>query len=77
MNDNINKLLAGLSKQLGVSENQIKSAAQSGKVEEMLKNADTQQSEKIQAVLSDPQKAKEILNSPQAQALLKLLGDNK
>ncbi len=77
MNDNINKLLAGLSKQLGVSENQIKSAAQSGKVEEMLKNADTQQSEKIQAVLSDPQKAKELLNSPQAQALLKLLGDNK
>lgn len=77
MNDNINKLLSSLSKQLGVSENQIKNAAKSGNVEDMLKNADAQQSAKIQSVLSDPQKAKELLNSPQAQALIKLLGDNK
>ncbi len=77
MNDNINKLLSSLSKQLGVSENQIKNAAKSGNVNEMLKNADTEQSEKIKSILNDPEKAKELLNSPQAQALLKLLGDNK
>ncbi len=77
MNDNINKLLSSLSKQLGVSENQIKNAAKSGNVNEMLKNADTEQSEKIKSILNDPEKAKELLNSPQAQALIKLLGDNK
>ena len=77
MNDNINKLLSSLSKQLGVSENQIKNAAKSGNVNEMLKNADTDQSEKIKSILNDPEKAKELLNSPQAQALIKLLGDNK
>lgn len=77
MNDNINKLLSSLSKQLGVSENQIKNAAKSGDVDEMLKNADTEQSEKIKSILNDPEKAKELLNSPQAQALIKLLGDNK
>ena len=75
---NINKLISSLSKQLGVSENQIKDAAQNGNVNDMLKNADSNQTEKIKSVLNDPEKTKEILNSPQAQALIKLLGeDNK
>ena len=75
---NINKLISSLSKQLGVSENQIKNAAQNGNVNDMLKNADSNQTDKIKSVLNDPEKTKEILNSPQAQALIKLLGeDNK
>ena len=75
---NINKLISSLSKQLGVSENQIKDAAQNGNVNDILKNADSNQTEKIKSVLNDPEKTKEILNSPQAQALIKLLGgDNK
>ena len=71
---NINKLISSLSKQLGVSENQIKNAAQNGNVNDMLKNADSNQTDKIKSVLNDPEKTKEILNSPQAQALIKLLG---
>lgn len=75
---NINKLISSLSKQLGVSENQIKNAAQNGNVNDILKNADSNQNDKIKSVLNDPEKTKEILNSPQAQALIKLLGeDNK
>ena len=75
---NINKLISNLSKQLGVSENQIKNAAQNGNVNDILKNADSNQTDKIKSVLNDPEKTKEILNSPQAQALIKLLGgDNK
>lgn len=75
---NINKLISSLSKQLGVSENQIKNAAQNGDVNDILKNADSNQTDKIKSVLNDPEKTKEILNSPQAQALIKLLGeDNK
>lgn len=71
---NINKLISSLSKQLGVSENQIKNAAQNGDVNDILKNADSNQTDKIKSVLNDPEKTKEILNSPQAQALIKLLG---
>ena len=71
---NINKLISSLSKQLGVSENQIKDAAQTGTVNDILKNADSNETEKIKSVLNDPEKTKEILNSPQAQALIKLLG---
>ena len=75
---NINKLISSLSKQLGFSENQIKDAAQNGNVNDILKNADSNQTDKIKSVLNDPEKTKEILNSPQAQALIKLLGgDNK
>ena len=75
---NINKLISSLSKQLGVSENQIKNAAQNGNVNDILKNADSNQTDKIKSILNDPEKTKEILNSPQAQALIKLLGeDNK
>ena len=73
---NIDKLISSLSKQLGVSENQIKDAAQNGDVNDMLKNADSNETEKIKSVLNDPEKTKEILNSPQAQALIKLLGED-
>ena len=71
---NINKLISSLSKQLGVSENQIKDAAQNGNVNDILKNADSNQTDKIKSVINDPEMTKEILNSPQAQALIKLLG---
>ena len=47
---NINKLISGLSKQLGVSENQIKDAAQNGNVNDILKNADSNQTDKIKSV---------------------------
>ena len=73
---NFDKLISNLSKQLGVSESQIKNAAQKGNVNDMLKNADSNQTDKIKSVLNDPEKTKEILNSPQAQALIKLLGGN-
>ena len=74
--NNLDKLISNLSKQLGVSENKIKNEAKTGDVNDMLKNADSDQTDKIKSVLNDPEKTKEILNSPQAQALIKLLGGN-
>lgn len=46
------------------------------KVEQMLGNLDDKQSEKLKQVLSDPEKTKEILNSPAAKALMKKLMNN-
>ena len=40
----------------------------------LLKNTNPNQSKQIESVLSDPEKAKKLLQSPQAQALMKLLG---
>ena len=53
---------------------QLESAAQSGNIENLLKNTNPNQSKQIESVLSDPEKAKKLLQSPQAQALMKLLG---
>ncbi len=75
MSENINNLLSQLSKKLGVSSNEITSAAQKGDVQSLLKNADTEEAKQFNAVLSDPEKTKQVLNSPQAKAIMKLLSD--
>lgn len=76
MSDNkkVNKLLGEVSKKYGISKEQLESAAQSGNIENLLKNTIPNQSKQIESVLSDPEKAKKLLQSPQAQALMKLLG---
>lgn len=76
MSDNkkVNKLLGEVSKKYGISKEQLESAAQSGNIENLLKNTHPNQSKQIESVLSDPEKAKKLLQSPQAQALMKLLG---
>jgi len=75
MSDNkkVNKLLGEVSKKYGISKEQLESAAQSGNIENLLKNTNPSQSKQIESVLSDPEKAKKLLQSPQAQALMKLL----
>ena len=75
MSENINNLLSQLSKKLGVSSNEITSAAQNGDVQSLLKNADSEETKQFNAVLSDPEKTKQVLNSPQAKAIMKLLSD--
>ena len=75
MSENINNLLSQLSKKLGVSSNEITSAAQKGDVQSLLKNADSDEAKQFNAVLSDPEKTKQVLNSPQAKAIMKLLSD--
>lgn len=75
MENNLNKVLSSLSRQLGIPEEQIKNSAQNGNIEEILKNADSNKSKKISELLNDPEKTKKLLNSPQAQALMKLLNN--
>lgn len=71
---NISKMLNELSGKLGISEQQIENAAKNGDIKNMLKNADEKQTKQIEEILSDPKKAQKLLESPQAQALLKLFG---
>lgn len=75
MSENINKLLSELSKKLGVSKDEVTSAAQKGDVHALLKNADSEEARQFNEVLSDPEKTKQVLNSPQAKAIMKLLGE--
>lgn len=75
-NNNTNKLIEELSHKLGVSGQQLENAAKKGNVKDVLKNMDAKSSQQIESILSDPEKTREILNSPQAQASMKLFGGN-
>lgn len=71
-NNDIQKLMSALEKM----DNGNKDKESKAKVEQMLGNLNDKQSEKIKEVLSDPEKTKEILNSPAAKALMKKLMNN-
>lgn len=74
---NVNKLFGELSKQLGMSGEQIKNAAADGNVSSILSKADPNDRRQAEEILSDPEKTRKILNSPQAQALIKILNQKK
>ena len=75
MADNANELFESLSRQLNLSPEQIKSSCESGNTGGLLKNDDSQTAQQVESILSDPEKTRELLNSPEAQALIKLLED--
>ena len=76
-NNTANKLINELTKRLGISENQMQNAMKSGNIDDVLKNTDNSKAQQIQSILNDPKKTREIMNSPQAQALLKLFNNNQ
>ena len=71
-NNDIQKLMSAFEKM----DNGNKDKESKAKVEQMLGNLNDKQSENIKEVLSDPEKTKEILNSPAAKALMKKLMNN-
>lgn len=73
MADNENKLYEQLSQQLGLSPNQIQASAQRGDMDSLTQRLDKDKANQLNQILSDPAKAKAVLESPQAQALMKLL----
>ena len=75
MADNANELFESLSRQLKLSPEQIKSSCETGSADDLLKNVDSDKAKQVESILSDPDKAREILSSPQAQALIKLLNN--
>ena len=74
MAENQKDLYECLSDRLKLSPSQIKSSAEKGAVDDLTRNLDSAQAERVKSILNDPDKAREILNRPQAQALMKMLG---
>ena len=66
-----------LSDRLKLSPGQIKASAQKGDVDALMKNVESEKAKQVQSVLSDPEKVKALMNSPEAQELLRLLDQNK
>ena len=72
----INQLLQMASKKMGTTPEELKRKLETSNVEETLKHMNKNDAAKVQQVLSNPALAKQLLNSPQAQAMLKnMMGD--
>ena len=67
----INDILKTASKQLGTDPETLKKAASKGDINNLLKNLGKEQADKISEILSDKNKASQLLSSPKAQSLLK------
>ena len=73
--DQLELLLRQASKQLGVTPQQLKNAAQSGQLDSIISGMNAGAADKFRKVLSDPNAANRMLSSPQAQKLLQMLSN--
>lgn len=72
-NNQLENLLKVTASRLGTTPEALKSAAESGQLNKVIgQNADTS---KFQQVLNDPEAAKKLLSTPQAQKLMELFNN--
>ncbi len=77
-NENLQDLINTASQRLGTTPENLKQASQQGNVQNLLNQLDGEQAKKVQQILNDKEASQKLLNSPQAQALLKkLMGGGK
>lgn len=62
---------------LGKSPEEMKKAAQSGNLQQILSQMSPSQAKQLQKILSDENAAKKLLSTPQAQELLRRLSKNE
>ncbi len=81
MNENepgnsVEEMLKKASQKLGTNPENLKKAASSGNVNDLLKNIGTKEAQKVEQILSNKEAASKLLSTPKAQQLLKkLLGE--
>ena len=76
-NNQLEKLLQVTAQRMGTTPEDLKTAAQNGDLSRMMGSMGAKESAAMQKVLTDPEAAKKLLSTPQAQKLLELLGGNK
>ena len=69
----LDKLLAAAARSLGTKPNDLKNAAETGQLDQVLQHVAPTEAEKLRTVLSDPAAAQKMLRTPHAQALLQQL----
>ena len=70
-------LLKLTAQRMGSTPEALKQAAQNGQLDQVMGHMTGEQNQAVQKVLTDPEAAKKLLSTPQAQALLKLLQGDK
>lgn len=69
----LNAMLDALSKKMGTTPQDLKQSAQNGQLDRIIRSLNPNDSQKLQEVLQNPEAANQLLNSPQAQQLIKKL----
>ena len=72
-NSEINNLLNGLSQRLDTPPEVLKENIEKGKLNNILNKMNIHQAKRIQKILDNKEQSEKILNSPQAQAIIKKL----
>lgn len=76
-NNNYDKMLEMLSKRMGTDPSNLKSAAQKGSVDSLIRSMKPEDAQKIQNILQNKSELERIMKSEQAQAILKHLSEGK
>ena len=72
-NSEINSLLNGLSERLNTTPEQLRSNLEKGNLDSVVSKMSSGQAKRLQKILDNPEQSEKILNSPQAQAIIKKL----
>lgn len=70
-NNNVNPAIQKLSEGLGCSQEEVQNAVQSGNMNNIISKLNPTQAKQVSQILSNPDASKKIMESPQAQALIK------
>lgn len=71
--EQINRIINNLTQK--INSNQANTVPNQAEVDDLLKGLNEAQARKVKSILDDPEATKKILESPQAQALIKKFGD--
>lgn len=72
-NIEINNLLNGLSERLNTTPEQLRTNLEKGNLDSVVSKMSSGQAKRLQKILDNPEQSEKILNSPQAQAIIKKL----
>lgn len=72
-NEQINKLIKKLSERMGTPESDIRSAVNGSSYSKLLQKLPSDKAREMEVILGDEDKARELLNTPQAKAIIKKL----
>lgn len=73
--DQINRIVNNLTQKFNKNPKQASVVPSKSEVDNILKGLDPQQANKIKNILNDPETTQKLLQTPQAQALIKKFGD--
>lgn len=73
MSEEYNQLMVTLARQLGMSRQEIQAAADNGTLNDLLQSSQNPNAQQVSRILSDPQQTKKLLQSPEAQKLMRIL----